>query len=395
MLCDKRRGFTLVELLVVITIIGILMGMLLPAVQSAREAAWRLSCQNNLYQLGVATDNYGVANAADGSPKIPSGGWGPNWVGDPDTVWGRGGTGMWQPGSWMYSLLPYMDQRTLFDIGSRWETNSPGGDPANLKAKNTVRMTTQLSILRCPSRRGPKLCPWTFNTDGPINGTLPTDKMVARSDYAANGGCYVTDVSAGGTGWTGSVPAPQKIPNNDTNPPNGEKSQYEMNFGKILSVATGVVFVGSEILRDSGGTNPSPLMASDGLSNVYLYGEKCVADYTGGSDPGDNGTWSMGADPNTIRWTGNITDTLSSHPIQDARVNANPIVLRDQNWAPRQDGDTPNHHLLFGSAHANGLNMLFCDLRVRTISYAISPEVHLLLGHRCDGIALDTKEYLR
>src|SRR5271169_4266720 len=79
---DGRRqahGFTLVELLVVITIIGILVSLLMPAVQSAREAARRVQCDNNLYQMGKA-----VLAHEQAQRFFPTGGWGWNWVGDPD-----------------------------------------------------------------------------------------------------------------------------------------------------------------------------------------------------------------------------------------------------------------------------------------------------------------------
>ena len=76
---QRNAGFTLVELLVVITIIGILMGMVVPAVQNAREQARRITCANNLGQIGKAAQNhlskYGF---------YPSGGWGSQWIGDPD-----------------------------------------------------------------------------------------------------------------------------------------------------------------------------------------------------------------------------------------------------------------------------------------------------------------------
>ena len=75
----RRGGFTLVELLVVMTIIGILMGLLLPAVNAAREAARRSQCMNNLKQLGLGCQQH-VAHQG----FFPTGGWGWGWVGDPD-----------------------------------------------------------------------------------------------------------------------------------------------------------------------------------------------------------------------------------------------------------------------------------------------------------------------
>ena len=93
----------------VITIIGILIALLLPAVQVAREAARTAQCQNNIKQLALGC----LAHEAV-IKRFPTGGWGFSWTGDPDR-----GNDWRQPGGWIYNDLPYMEQQALHDLGMR------------------------------------------------------------------------------------------------------------------------------------------------------------------------------------------------------------------------------------------------------------------------------------
>ena len=145
-----RRGFTLVELLVVIAIIGILVALLLPAIQAARESSRRAKCQNNLKQIGLAVQNY-----HDIYTVLPvEGDDGPTACCAPD------------PGNvlyynWTFHILPFMEQKTVYDRG---------------EANHATISTSVVGTYYCPTRRNIQLY-----------------KGVAKSDYAANAGTTTTN----------------------------------------------------------------------------------------------------------------------------------------------------------------------------------------------------------
>jgi len=239
-----RRGFTLIELLVVIAIIGILIALLLPAVQAAREAARIMQCSNHLKQMGLAWYNH-----VDAYGYLPGGGWGAEWVGDPDR-----GSGKRQPGGWIYVTLPYMEQSQLHDLGQ--------GEPTSRKWALAAQMiATPLSFVNCPSRRAAITYPMY-----PTHHNSTHTSVASRTDYAA---------CAGDANWSEPYsPEPTTIEEGDS-PSFHWTPHPEYN---------GVSFERSEVTIAE---------VSDGTSNTYMVGEKYLNPdhYATGADPSDD--WSM------------------------------------------------------------------------------------------------------
>lgn len=179
---NRRCGFTLVELLVVITIIGILIALLLPAVQAARESARRMQCSNNLKQIGV-----GANLSLEKIGHFPTGGIGGYTAGEPEL-----GFGPSQSGGWVYNILPFIEQQPLYDLGL-------GLSGSARAAAVTLRLQTPLSWMFCPTRRPPTLHPNMLNRT--YSGATPP--TLATGDYGANSGDQKRVQSCEVHAWTG------------------------------------------------------------------------------------------------------------------------------------------------------------------------------------------------
>jgi prepilin-type processing-associated H-X9-DG protein len=333
-----------VELLVVITIIGILISMLLPAVNAAREAGRSAQCKNNLKQLGVA-----VLAHESAQEFFPTGGWGWFWVGDPDR-----GYGTQQPGGWIYNILPHTEMTALHDLG---------------RYRNVTQQTIQqlvstpLPITNCPTRRRPILFPMAAsNTTIAYNAggvTASAGFQVARTDYAINCG----DTASMSQNSTGPAKGADAMAANGTLAPSGTAAQakYFGSFPLTPRIASnmqtydGVSFELSTIRKDD---------ITDGLSCTLLAGEKYLA-------TSSYGTGTAGADNENeyVGFDNDIGRTTYKAPMQD-----------------RWGADDSN---AFGSAHPNAANFVLCDGSVLTINYLVDPSTFKLLGSRNDGVPVD------
>jgi hypothetical protein len=326
----------------VITIIGILISLLLPAVQAARESARRAHCTNNLKQIAL-----GFLEHEQNVGHFPTGGWGWGWTGDADRDFG-----VRQCGGWIYNILPYIEQEALHDLGKR-------EDPAAKSAAHRIRVMTPLELFHCPTRRRPVGYKYLSYRDGgtggpPANYDKPV--AVARTDYASNGGDVDTHPGRMGI-W------PSHCGNGDCGPRTSaipgdaalaQKAQQMVDRG-----ANGIVHILSTVRAAH---------VEDGLANTYIAAERYLNPdhYYTGRDSGDNENMYVGDNGDITRWT-------YLAPLQDRSGFGTPIR--------------------FGSVHTPGFNAAFCDGTVRLISYSIDANVHRWLGRRNDGKALDASSY--
>lgn len=361
---SKRGGFTLVELLVVIAIIGILIALLLPAVQAAREAARRMQCTNHMKQLGLAVHNF--HDARKGLPPFA-------------LEASRHST---------YSfLLPFMEQQALYDhfcnryykfmhdTGTRvWQTE---------ETNESRKSFSSIPIVKCPSRRASgeaqsPLYDLSDTRNDPTPGPQGDFAVVCLHQYEG------ADVPGGGRGawfWGGSGDpttlvthvAPQRGP---------------FRVAIITNRAVWPEGWNNWTCRDQ------IARLSDGTSNQFLFGEKhippsklgkCDYRYNGSSDTdalsGDcsiftNGTWASNGFARSFDGWGNHQQTISK--MYDCNQNAN--------GTPCMDG--PTHHYSFGSWHTGVCQFLMGDGSVQAVSITTPHSILRAFSDVSDGKAV-------
>lgn len=382
-----KHGFTLVELLVVIAIIGVLVALLLPAIQAAREAARRTQCINQVRQMGIALQNH-----VDSQKVFPTGGNVPNprvedYMTGPESSPGRPNGANKQGLGAFYQLLPYLEQNAVRNV-----TNTDA-----LKG-------TMIGLYNCPSRR---------TNIRSLGGAQLTDYATVQP--AGNNTQY-----CGGTAYNPLAAWPFAGPNPGFAIRSywcGENPQVAGQWG--TNPERHAVYLGVIVrtpYRISGCISPSCRSASaalaaigeivpgfptavkpggvtDGLSNTMVVCEKIVrSDLYEGQEPpapdqgagqvSDDRGWSDGWDPDSVRFSG-------VPPLSDDDTG----VCRSDNSAFRRTcigfgGDIPV--LFFGSAHPGGVNAVYADASAHFISFDVDYLIFNALGTRDGGETIDT-----
>jgi prepilin-type N-terminal cleavage/methylation domain-containing protein/prepilin-type processing-associated H-X9-DG protein len=361
----RRRAFTLVELLVVIAIIGVLVALLLPAVQAAREAARRAQCQNNLKQIGLSCQNLVSA-----LKTFPTGGVAPNpdirYYLTPPATGSTSPTGSpngpaKQGLGWGYQILPYIE----------------GGAVQQVKTLNDLQNIV-VEGYNCPSRRGPTRGP---SSSGGLNfpavltdyaGATPCTYRCTNSavdytqKYSLAGASPLTRASVttiAPSYWCGgNLELPRAAPKEYVFDGVLVKTPY--NFG---TPNANLLMPGPTEMKDIVDGTSNTLLISEKLVRSDAYqglpaGASCTAAYS------DDRGWSDGWDPDTMR-------TTCLLPMNDADsacfTPATSIVCE-----PCQDV------YVFGSAHSSGVNAVYADGSIHQISYNVDINIFNALGTR-------------
>jgi len=334
----RRTGFTLVELLVVIAIIGILISLLLPAVQMAREAARRSKCLNNLKQLGLAFHNY----------LGPYGSFPPGALSTSAGEFGH---------SWLVRILPYIEEESIYNefdqVSAVTGRLVPDSQPYNERNRQVLR-DQLFSWMFCPSSSLDKLVLTNFGAQSPNVMSSTYTGIAGARDHSTTRDKNQTG-APGFVSWGGVLLA---------EPPNTSSTGTTTpGTGATVSIA--------------GGLAVTPAMIRDGTSRTMMVGEQsswCTDDYGAKVDcRSDCGYgFAMGVSRNDT-WERQFNLTCVIHPVGESSYLAYGVA-----------GDCgPNRALQ--SAHPGGAQILMADASAHFLSANTDLQVLYNLANRDDG----------
>lgn len=343
-----RSGFTLIELLVVIAIIGVLIGLLLPAVQKVREAANRMSCTNNLKQLALAALNYentysgmphnAITKNNNQQPYIP---WAQGTVAAPGQTSGTQGRC-----SGLVPLLPFVEQNNVSPL---YIFNVDWSDPT----QNTSVLTQTFKLFRCPS--SPVSGPVSYDVSwiiGGNNGFAPPNAPGSKTNILG-AAVYQSPNTRTISGYVSDYAGATQV--KTTKDAIGAEIAYANTL--VAAALPGIPSKGA--MRQNGPTFISEIM--DGTSNTVLYSEAAGRDALYQTDRSRQALPAGTTGPIWCDSDNRITVTGTTPAGVVPKTNDGTCAINCNN----QNGD-------IYSFHSGGANAAFCDGSVRFLQQNIS-----------------------
>jgi prepilin-type N-terminal cleavage/methylation domain-containing protein len=358
--CDAaRRAFTLVELLVVIAIIGLLIALLLPAVQAARESARRTTCTNNLKQIGLALNNYVTVKKFFPPAQTVYTSLAENDSTNP-------------PWAWSFMILPYMDQQAVFDTiqfaNQKYNPGNPQVAPTNMnyyvntaQGKNGCSMV--IPAFLCPSVTG--------STDPSRNQTTNQVQYVSAyssaSGYKPGGPSGTDSTGTIGMGCSdyGGIEGPDTGNSAVLNPATNPPAQYQTTGNP--AIAPGMLPKMTATTMPATSQAISPRWVTDGLSKTMIVGEMAGRAFNFNKNK-ISGTWANGCNIGTLQlqMSGPPTKGLPT-PMTTANYST---------WCPAYASD----ELI--AFHPSGGMILLCDGSVQLITQEMPASLLFSLASR-------------